>query len=120
MATAHKGDTVRGWVLERCIGSGSFATVWKAHKAGNEGPEVAAVKIIATERLSAKLRQSLESEISILKRISHKHVVQLFEVVEVRSTTREKEQDPWISCQSQALAKRFAVLLPQARTRSWL
>lgn len=82
MDSAQKGDRVQGWILDQRIGSGSFATVWKAFKADEEA-QVAAIKIIVTDKLSTKLRQSLGSEISILKRISHQNVVHLFEVVEV-------------------------------------
>lgn len=62
------------------LGSGSFAVVWKAQHCTTG--QVAAVKEINVARLSSKLKQSLESEVSILKRISHANVVQLYEVLE--------------------------------------
>lgn len=80
--SAHSGEVVQDWVLEQCIGSGSFATVWKAHKLASES-SVAAIKIISTDKLSTKLKQSLECEVSILKRVSHGNVVKLYDVVEV-------------------------------------
>ncbi|PSC74948.1 Kinase superfamily isoform 4 isoform A [Micractinium conductrix] len=68
------------WLLSTHIGAGSFAVVWKARHAAT-GAE-AAVKEINLAKLNAKLRQSLESEVSILKRIRHGNIVQLLEVVE--------------------------------------
>ncbi|KAK9818339.1 hypothetical protein WJX72_010890 [[Myrmecia] bisecta] len=71
------------WELTQQIGSGSFAVVWKAcHRA--TGQEVA-IKEINTDKLNKKLKQSLESEVSILKQIEHKNIVQLLDVVEERS-----------------------------------
>jgi serine/threonine protein kinase len=74
------GDTVQGWSMERVVGSGSFATVWLARR----GAETAAIKVIATERLSSKLKQSLESEVTILRKIDHPNIVRLLETVKVR------------------------------------
>lgn len=75
--------TVGDWEISTHIGSGSFAIVWKArHRlTGQE----AAIKEIALDKLNAKLRQSLESEVSILKRITHENIVKLLEVFEVRT-----------------------------------
>ena len=83
MTAHHPGDSIQGWVLDRIVGSGSFATVWKARKGSGEGQSCAAVKVIATDKLSPKLKQSLECEVSILKRISHTNVVKLHEVAKV-------------------------------------
>ena len=49
-----------------------------------ETGDEAAVKEINLSKLNAKLRQSLESEVSILKRINHGNIVKLHEVLEVR------------------------------------
>lgn len=83
MSANYPGDTIQDWVLDRVVGSGSFATVWKARKASGEKQSCAAVKVIATDKLSPKLKQSLECEVSILKRISHTNVVKLHEVAKV-------------------------------------
>ena len=85
----REGEVVAGasgeWVLTKHIGSGSFAVVWLAEGAsGERRGEVVAVKVICTDKLSSKLQQSLESEVSILKRISHRNIVALQEVIEVR------------------------------------
>lgn len=68
------------WIVGSLLGSGSFAVVWKAEHRATAKP--AAIKEINLSRLNARLRQSLESEVSILKRISHRNVVQLYEVLE--------------------------------------
>ena len=65
-------------VLQQRAGSGSFAVVWKAkHK---DTGKVVAIKEISTDRLNRKLKQSLESEVSILKQIQHKNIVHLQDV----------------------------------------
>ena len=69
---------VADWVLQQRAGSGSFAVVWKAkHK---DTGKVVAIKEISTDRLNRKLKQSLESEVSILKQIQHKNIVHLQDV----------------------------------------
>ncbi|KAI3429516.1 hypothetical protein D9Q98_005605 [Chlorella vulgaris] len=68
------------WALSAQIGSGSFAVVWRARHV--ESGQEAAVKEINLSKLNAKLRQSLESEVSILKRINHDNIVKLHEVLE--------------------------------------
>lgn len=65
------------------VGSGSFATVWRAHKQEGTERSLAAVKVISTDRLSPKLKQSLDCEVSILSRISHSNIVKLHEVEKV-------------------------------------
>lgn len=74
---------VGDWILDHKIGRGSFAVVWKArHRATGQ---VVAIKEIATDKLNQKLKQSLECEISILKRVEHRNIVRLFDTREVRS-----------------------------------
>ncbi|CAL8462240.1 g1771 [Coccomyxa elongata] len=70
------------WVLGNKIGAGSFAVVWRAKHALTG--QLVAIKEISTDKLNKKLKQSLESEVSILKQITHKNIVQLLEVIEVR------------------------------------
>lgn len=67
--------TVGAWALGSHIGAGSFAIVWRARH--TQTGQEAAVKEIALSKLNAKLRQSLESEVAILKRIRHEHIVQV-------------------------------------------
>ena len=81
MATSESGQRCIGdWIVGPLLGSGSFAVVWKAEHRATGQP--AAIKEINLSRLNARLRQSLESEVSILKRISHRNIVQLYEVLE--------------------------------------
>ena len=87
MAANQAGQNVQGWILDRVVGSGSFATVWKAHKRIGDEECYAAVKVIATKKLNPKLKQSLECEVSILKRIRHSNVVKLYEAVKVQLQT---------------------------------
>lgn len=78
--TSSHQRCIGDWVLGSMLGSGSFAVVWKAQHRVTGQP--AAVKDINLNRLTPKLRESLESEVSILKRISHPNIVALFEVRE--------------------------------------
>ena len=101
------------WALQRHIGSGSFAVVWKAqHVATGKTVAIKEIKEITNKKLmqarclreprhthacvdSAQGRsaeweecrgvQSLAGEIAILKQITHPNIVQLLEVVEVCS-----------------------------------
>ena len=79
--SAGEQRRIGNWVLGAHLGSGSFAVVWRARHTATG--EEAAVKEINLERLNAKLRQSLESEVSILQRIEHTNIVKLIEVLQV-------------------------------------
>lgn len=69
------------WVLEREIGSGSFAKVWRAtHK---QTQQVAAVKEINLDKLSKKLQESLASEVAVLKHTQHHNIVCLLDLIKV-------------------------------------
>uniref|UniRef100_A0A0E0NSZ4 Protein kinase domain-containing protein n=1 Tax=Oryza rufipogon TaxID=4529 RepID=A0A0E0NSZ4_ORYRU len=70
---------VGDYVLVRQIGSGAYARVWLG-KHRTRGTEVA-LKEIAVERLSSKLRESLLSEVDILRRIRHPNVIALHESI---------------------------------------
>ena len=73
---------VGDWELEPApIGSGSFAIVWKARNL--RSGVLAAVKEIITDRLSPKLHESLESEIAVLRRVQHRNVVRLLDLIQV-------------------------------------
>uniref|UniRef100_A0A7S1SKK1 Protein kinase domain-containing protein n=1 Tax=Tetraselmis chuii TaxID=63592 RepID=A0A7S1SKK1_9CHLO len=86
-ATNASGTRYVGeWALGHRIGSGSFAVVWKAVHGGSG--EVAAVKEIWTEKLNAKLRESLESEMSILTRTEHPNIVRLLEIIKEKEAGR--------------------------------
>ncbi|WFC97468.1 non-specific serine/threonine protein kinase [Malassezia yamatoensis] len=64
------------YVIENEIGKGSFAQVYRAH---HQGPfrELVAVKSVTRAKLSPKLLENLEGEISILKSMRHTNIVDL-------------------------------------------
>ncbi|KAJ0088678.1 hypothetical protein Patl1_31788 [Pistacia atlantica] len=79
--TTGRGRVVGDYLVGRQIGSGSFSVVWHArHRI--HGTEVA-IKEIVTGRLNKKLQDSLMSEIFILKRINHPHIIRLHDIIEV-------------------------------------
>lgn len=79
-------DILEDYTLHSQVGSGSFAVVWKATRK-SDGATVA-VKDIATSKLNTKLRESLESEISILQRTHHPNIIRLYEIRRVRRMLR--------------------------------
>ena len=68
------------WVIDKRIGRGSFATVWRARHLTSES-HVVAVKEIYLEKLSKKLRQSLESEIEVLRQSDHPNIIKLYDII---------------------------------------
>lgn len=75
---------VGDWEVCQEIGRGAYATVYRGRDV-RTGQEVA-VKEINTSRLNKKLKQSLESEVSILRKVKHENIVQLHDVLEVSAT----------------------------------
>lgn len=71
---------VGDYVIERKLGSGSFASVFKAHHC-KYTDKVVAIKAIATTKLNKKLQENLETEIAILDKLSHPNIVQLYSIV---------------------------------------
>ncbi|XP_027070956.1 serine/threonine-protein kinase ATG1c-like isoform X2 [Coffea arabica] len=68
------------YVVGQQVGAGSFSTVWHGrHRV--HGTEVA-IKEIVTARLNTKLRDSLKSEIVILKKINHPNIIRLHDMIE--------------------------------------
>ncbi|KAJ3060455.1 Serine/threonine-protein kinase, partial [Quaeritorhiza haematococci] len=61
------------------IGRGSFANVYLARSPSSG--RLVAVKSVLREKLNRKLAENLESEIAILKRIQHDHIVGLLDIV---------------------------------------
>mmetsp|Transcript_2020 Transcript_2020/g.3987 ORF Transcript_2020/g.3987 Transcript_2020/m.3987 type:complete len:568 (-) Transcript_2020:438-2141(-) len=61
------------------LGSGSYASVWKGwHRTKTD--LLAAVKVISLSKISAGLRDKIDSEIQILKGQKHANIVQLYDV----------------------------------------
>jgi len=70
------GDFIR----KNEIGKGSFATVYLASH--RKRKSFAAIKSVVVGKLTGKLRDNLNSEISILRKLQHPHIVALFECVD--------------------------------------
>ncbi|SCV69825.1 BQ2448_1219 [Microbotryum intermedium] len=68
-------DRIGPYLIGEEIGRGSFATVFKGERYDNRA-EVA-IKSVIRSKLTIKLLENLESEISILKEITHRNVVEL-------------------------------------------
>ncbi|KAF4519166.1 hypothetical protein B566_EDAN008229, partial [Ephemera danica] len=67
---------VDGYVIVGKIGSGSYATVYKAFK--KSGPrEVVAIKCVEKTKLSTATIDNLITEISLLKKIKHPNIVEM-------------------------------------------
>lgn len=96
-------DEVRPYVIVTDIGKGSFATVyrgyhevrirWHARRSVQTDPEdiqethhQVAIKVVRRDILNAKLLDNLQSEIEILKSLSHRHITKLIDIV-VRDIT---------------------------------
>ncbi|KAI1485085.1 hypothetical protein F5X96DRAFT_373337 [Biscogniauxia mediterranea] len=78
---ARSGDDVVGqFIIGSEIGKGSFAQVYMGkHKVSGAA---VAIKSVELARLNKKLKENLYSEIQILKRLRHPHIVALHDCVE--------------------------------------
>ncbi|KAI0318208.1 kinase-like protein [Amylostereum chailletii] len=72
-------DEVRPYILVGELGKGSFATVYKGYH--EETRKDVAVKTVSKSSLSTKLFENLQSEIEILKSLSHRHITKLIDIV---------------------------------------
>lgn len=83
-------NNIAGYTPTSRLGSGSFATVYKATLSGpshstDDLPTVAAIKSIArTKKLTPKVLANLHTEISILRNHRHPNIVRLFKVSETK------------------------------------
>jgi serine/threonine-protein kinase ULK2 len=82
---SERVKTVAGYALQQRLGSGSFATVYKGVKVDSsdtEGAEFVAIKAITrvSEKLTRKVLENLELEISILRTYRHPNIVCLHDV----------------------------------------
>ncbi|KAM9764962.1 serine/threonine-protein kinase ULK3 [Menidia menidia] len=64
------------FILTERLGSGTYATVYKAYRKGNNR-EVVAIKVVGKKTLNKASTENLLTEIEILKTIRHPHIVQL-------------------------------------------
>ncbi|XP_005666206.1 serine/threonine-protein kinase ULK3 isoform X5 [Sus scrofa] len=67
---------LEGFILTERLGSGTYATVYKAY-AKKDTREVVAIKCVAKKSLNKASVENLLTEIEILKGIRHPHIVQL-------------------------------------------
>ncbi|KAF8177672.1 other/ULK/ULK protein kinase [Pholiota molesta] len=72
-------DDARPYVIVSDIGKGSFATVYKGYH--EETRHIVAIKAVKRDKLSTKLFENLQSEIQILKSLSHRHITKLIDIV---------------------------------------
>jgi serine/threonine-protein kinase ULK/ATG1 len=81
---SERVKTVAGYALQQRLGSGSFATVYKGVKVSQEieGADTVAIKAITrrSEKLTQKVLDNLELEISILRTYRHPNIVCLHNV----------------------------------------
>eukprot|EP00064_Thunnus_orientalis_P007006 superscaffoldBa00000754_g7025 len=64
------------FILTERLGSGTYATVYKAYRKG-DSREVVAVKVVGKKTLNKASTENLLTEIEILKTVRHPHIVQL-------------------------------------------
>ncbi|CAL1604357.1 unnamed protein product [Knipowitschia caucasica] len=64
------------FILTERLGSGTYATVYKAYRKG-DSREVVAIKVVGKRTLNKASTENLLTEIEILKTIKHPHIVQL-------------------------------------------
>lgn len=85
---SDSGHTIGPYVLTREIGKGSFAVVFQAKLRSPESKEAkasgsttlaskVAIKIVTRRKLTQKLLENLEGEISILRTVRHVNIVEL-------------------------------------------
>jgi serine/threonine protein kinase len=81
MSELAPGYEVGSFILEKNVGAGAFASVWKArHKISNH---VVAIKVIAKDGVSTPVaRTRLQREISFLKRMEHPFVSEFFQDID--------------------------------------
>ncbi|KAG1740534.1 kinase-like protein [Suillus paluster] len=72
-------DEARPYIIVSDIGQGSFATVYKGYH--EETHHQVAIKSVRRDILTAKLFDNLQSEIEILKSLSHRHITKLIDIV---------------------------------------
>lgn len=75
------GSQVGNFFFERNIGSGAFASVWRAHHMQTKS--TVAIKVINKSTINTQVaRTRLQREIALLKQMDHPFVAELFQVIE--------------------------------------
>ncbi|KAF7329578.1 Other ulk ulk protein kinase [Mycena kentingensis (nom. inval.)] len=76
---SEEDEELRPYIIGSHIGKGSFATVYKGYH--EEDHSSVAIKTVSRSKLSPKLFDNLQSEIQILKSLSHRHITKLIDIV---------------------------------------
>ncbi|CAH1796451.1 unnamed protein product [Owenia fusiformis] len=76
MAAANFGPRLSGFVFTEKLGSGTYATVYKAYRKDGQR-EVVAVKCVEKSSLNKISTENLLTEIKLLKTLKHRHIVEL-------------------------------------------
>uniref|UniRef100_A0A4W5JZU8 Serine/threonine-protein kinase ULK3 n=1 Tax=Hucho hucho TaxID=62062 RepID=A0A4W5JZU8_9TELE len=76
MASSFAPPKLADFILTERLGSGTYATVYKAYRKG-DNREVVAVKVVGKKNLNKVSMENLLTEIEILKTVRHPHIVQL-------------------------------------------
>ncbi|XP_064869234.1 serine/threonine-protein kinase ULK3-like [Oncorhynchus nerka] len=76
MASSFAPPKLADFILTERLGSGTYATVYKAYRKG-DNREVVAVKVVGKKTLNKVSMENLLTEIEILKTVRHPHIVQL-------------------------------------------
>ncbi|KAJ7594187.1 other/ULK/ULK protein kinase [Mycena floridula] len=79
MIQREEHEEAKPYIIVAEIGKGSFATVYKGYH--EENHRQVAIKTVKRDKLSAKLFDNLQSEIQILKLLSHRHITKLIDIV---------------------------------------
>ena len=85
MSTPNSNE-VGDYVLKRQIGSGSFATVWRAQHTVSK--RIVAIKVIDNNEISSKMsKDKFIREIALAKLVDHPFIAKLFEIIETPNYT---------------------------------
>ncbi|XP_048825282.1 serine/threonine-protein kinase ULK3 isoform X1 [Brienomyrus brachyistius] len=76
MASGFAPPKLADFILTEKLGSGTYATVYKAYRKG-DNREAVAVKVVSKKSLNKTSMENLLTEIEILKTVRHPHIVQL-------------------------------------------
>ncbi|KAL5520781.1 ATG1 [Sanghuangporus sanghuang] len=72
-------EDIHPYVITSELGKGSFAIVYRGYN--EKTKEQIAIKTVSRSGLSSKLFENLQSEIDILKSLSHRHITKLMDIV---------------------------------------
>ncbi|TFY79857.1 hypothetical protein EWM64_g4154 [Hericium alpestre] len=72
-------EEIKPYVFVGELGKGSFAIVYKGYHEGTR--QEVAIKTVSRLNLSPKLFENLQSEIDILKSMSHRHITKLIDII---------------------------------------